>query len=541
MSTPLLTPEAFAQSIKAKYPDYASVPDAELASKMLEKYPEYRDQVQVPVPMNQARVNGQDVSVEPDWMQRTADAVEGGVAGVYTGIAKGAGQSAYYAGKLMHSIPAVGAVLDEAAKIVGPKGTDPATAFAHPPDEVVPHGVAQYIGTFIETLGEMAATGKVSPGLAESLTKAVSPYLAKAASIVPRAVEGVRGAAQAAMHGENPVVGGVLGAALPGSASVVGQDTAASLRSSAEKNITQALGPTKERFKAIAERRAGEMLDRGIPGAMGASREVLLDTARSNVASLGKQIGAVIEANADKAIPTTPILSAIDAAKSEFQHVVAGPEGPEAVAFVPRAVKQLDGLKDIISQYGDSLRVDQAVAVRRAWDKIVADAGGFAHRSGSAFGVALKDASEAATKRTATSAIRNLLNDAVPDLAVLDKEYGFWRDVQNVTAATLKRTQAQGPGLTMRLAGAAGAAVGGAAGLHAGGIESGMVGAFASKELAELAQKAFTSPRWALIKASAKNDLAAAITDGSAQRVGVALGRIVAFEGASGATALAQK
>lgn len=42
----LLTPEAFAQSIKAKYPDYASVPDAELAAKMLEKYPEYRDQVQ---------------------------------------------------------------------------------------------------------------------------------------------------------------------------------------------------------------------------------------------------------------------------------------------------------------------------------------------------------------------------------------------------------------------------------------------------------------------------------------------------------------
>jgi hypothetical protein len=48
MSTPLLTPEAFAQSIKAKYPDYASVPDAELAAKMLEKYPEYRDRVQTP-------------------------------------------------------------------------------------------------------------------------------------------------------------------------------------------------------------------------------------------------------------------------------------------------------------------------------------------------------------------------------------------------------------------------------------------------------------------------------------------------------------
>jgi hypothetical protein len=42
----LMTATDFAQAIKAKYPDYASVPDAELASRMLEKYPEYRDRVQ---------------------------------------------------------------------------------------------------------------------------------------------------------------------------------------------------------------------------------------------------------------------------------------------------------------------------------------------------------------------------------------------------------------------------------------------------------------------------------------------------------------
>lgn len=50
MPEQLMTPEAFAQSIKAKYPDYAEVPDAELAAKMLEKYPEYRDRVQTVAP-----------------------------------------------------------------------------------------------------------------------------------------------------------------------------------------------------------------------------------------------------------------------------------------------------------------------------------------------------------------------------------------------------------------------------------------------------------------------------------------------------------
>src|ERR1700687_39081 len=50
MPDPLLSPTEFAQQIKAKYPDYASVPDAELATKMLEKYPEYRDRVRSVAP-----------------------------------------------------------------------------------------------------------------------------------------------------------------------------------------------------------------------------------------------------------------------------------------------------------------------------------------------------------------------------------------------------------------------------------------------------------------------------------------------------------
>ena len=35
MADPLLTPTEFAQQIKAKYPDYASVPDDVLATKTL--------------------------------------------------------------------------------------------------------------------------------------------------------------------------------------------------------------------------------------------------------------------------------------------------------------------------------------------------------------------------------------------------------------------------------------------------------------------------------------------------------------------------
>lgn len=488
--------------------------------------------------MTFAIVNGQRVPTDEGVVQKGLEAV-GNVA---VGAAKGAGQSAFYAGKFFHSLPVVGPVLDAAAQAVGPEGTDPTTAFAKAPEEIQPHGLAQHVGSFLETLGEMYATGKVSAGVKAELTSALSPYLSKAASIVPRAVEGVSNAAQAAIHGGNALVGGVLGAALPGSAGALGDDAADALRASAEKNVAQAMGPTKERFKAIAASRAGEILDRGILGATGTSRQALLETARAHAADLGRQIGGVIQDNAGKTIPTSPILAAIDTAKAEFQHVVSAPGAAATeISFVPRAVKQLDGLKDILSQYGDTVRVDQAVAVRRAWDKIVADAGGYSHRAGSAFGVALNDASEAATKRTATSAIRDQLNQVVPSLQALNKEFSFWKDLQNVMASTKNRTQAQGPGLASRLIGGVAAAAGGAAGFQAAGPEAGVVGAFASKELAELAHSAFTSPRWAFIKASAKNELAESILSGNAQRVGVALGRILSFEGATAATAMAQK
>ena len=39
------TLEEFAQLIKSKYPEYQGVEDIELANKVLEKYPVYRDRI----------------------------------------------------------------------------------------------------------------------------------------------------------------------------------------------------------------------------------------------------------------------------------------------------------------------------------------------------------------------------------------------------------------------------------------------------------------------------------------------------------------
>lgn len=67
MPDQLLTPAEFAQTIKAKYPDYASVPDGELAARMLEKYPEYKSRVRMAdfSTTNQKDTSGKATAV--DW------------------------------------------------------------------------------------------------------------------------------------------------------------------------------------------------------------------------------------------------------------------------------------------------------------------------------------------------------------------------------------------------------------------------------------------------------------------------------------------
>jgi hypothetical protein len=50
MPDPQMSSSEFAAKIKAKYPDYASIPDTELIAKMITKYPEYRDKVSFGAP-----------------------------------------------------------------------------------------------------------------------------------------------------------------------------------------------------------------------------------------------------------------------------------------------------------------------------------------------------------------------------------------------------------------------------------------------------------------------------------------------------------
>jgi hypothetical protein len=396
------------------------------------------------------------------------------------------------------------------------------------PIDVTARTPAEHIGKTTERIAEVLAPSRAITNLGVKAATVGAPFLARAVGhtvgqLAPRvAVEAAGSAGLAAMQGGDPRVAAIVGGAIP----VVGQAVAAAappLQEAAKKLVVQALGPTKERFKAIAERRAAEILKRGLGG----SRESLKAQSQEMVEQFGEQIDDAIRQYGERAVDTRPIVDALERSKATFQTVA---RDGKTVVFDPRAVKQLSGLQRIIAELGPEARVDQLVAVRRAWDKVVADAGGYAHRAAGAIGTSLKEQSEAWAKRQATSAIRRLLDVEVPELSAINKEFAFWKDLDDVLTQTLKRTQPQGPGVGRLMAEGAGQMVGGVAGSGAGTAGT-IGGAIALGKLSKMASAVFTSPRWRLANARLKDALADAIVNNQAGPIASVLARVGAVQG----------
>jgi hypothetical protein len=473
-----------------------------------------------------------------------------------TGAVKGAGQTAANLGRLIHKVPGVSAAVDELYGTPGLSGH----SFDEADKVLEPANAAERVGKVGEQIAEVAIPSRMVSSAAGAVATRLAPRLAPivgetAASVIPRAVvEGAGTAALTAAQGGDPRVGAVIGGAIP----VVGkaiQSVAPVLRESAAKKVVQALGPTKERYKAMAEKLTPEILRRGLGG----SRESLVAKAADTLETVGGQIDETIAQFADRPIGVAPVIEALEKAKGAYQTVREEPlkaaiqkgyvtftnEG-RAVASKPgvrilgdsveipiifdaRPINQLTKLQGVLEELGPEARTDHLIALRRAWDDVVAQAGGFSHRAPGAIGLPLKEQSEAWAKREATSAIRKVLAEEVPELAVLNKEYSFWKGIDDVLTQTLKRTQPQGPGLLKQVAEVGGQLAGGVAG-STHGPAGAVGGAFAMGKAVKLAEQAFASPRWKFVNAKLKDRLADAITTGNLSETTSLLAHISAVE-----------
>lgn len=460
------------------------------------------------MPIYEVQKNGKTYEVEAPTAQAAAQAlahmpgdtskldrllaeVVPGMEGVARGAVKGMGNTAFGLGKAVRDYTPIGRLSD--AILPG--------AFDQRPQEITPQGKAEHLGFAGEQIAEFFLPTGAEAKLAKVAEMVKSGFLTKAQGGT----------------GTDAGLSATLSGLVPGAKAFTKAKNA--LRSNAEKTVVQALGPTKEWAKAEATAIAPEMLQRGVKG----SRATMLSRSTDEVASIGKQIGAEVNAaaQAGKTIDGASVTSAIQRAKQAL--TVAGQSGADIpIEGAQVAVRRLDRLEKFVAQLGPDIPFDKAQKVKIAWDRVVSKAGLYGPKATSS----ATDNANAWAIREASSTFRDLLAKGSPSLEALNKEYGFWKGLKNVLTETEKRTQAQGGGLVAGITGAAGAASGFASGGDLSDkVQNAIIGGAAGRQLV----RAMQSPWWRTsVSAPLKNALADALAKGNGETISRVIGQITA-------------
>jgi hypothetical protein len=172
-------------------------------------------------------------------------------------------------------------------------------------------------------------------------------------------------------------------------------------------------------------------------------------------------------------VPLDPILKTF-AEKTVNKFTVRGADGaftapnPESAVALNKAgdiAKRLQAAAKTNPDGSMTLSVEALRKFKQGFDDIGRQAGRFEGRT-------LADQSSAAVQSIAADASRNALNTQFPEIAALNKEFGFWKDVERVALDTALRRKGQAPSLLTDIAKGAGTVAGGA---H-GGIEGALAG-----------------------------------------------------------------
>src|SRR5262249_41012616 len=133
--------------------------------------------------------------------------------------------------------------------------------------------------------------------------------------------------------------------------------------------------------------------------------------------------------------------------------------------------------------------VEKLRQLRQIWDETAAQAKVYQGKD-------LADAASGKIHAMAADGIRDVFDQQFPDIAKLNKEYSFWKNVEKVVGDTVLRREGQAKPLGQKIAGAAGAAIGATAGGATGGVTGGLLGAIKGKEAMEGLTALMSSTAW---------------------------------------------
>jgi hypothetical protein len=301
----------------------------------------------------------------------------------------------------------------------------------------------------------------------------------------------------------------VAGPAVKSAAQAAGIPEA--LEGSAEKQYSSALNATTRGNKARSADITPQLIDRRVRGSV----QSIQQRAASALQDVGHQLAdAYDDLPPGASIPLKDVQAKIaQAAQDAFTvptktgPVSASPVADAGLNHAAEINNRLLAVSDLEPTTGArTISVDTARRLRQFYDSVAAQAGRYN-------GTALADQSAAAAHGQAADAIRSQLANDFPDIAKINQEYSFWKDVNQVTSDTLLRRQGQATSpLSARIAQGAGTGAGAVIGGKTGAVLGGIVG--------NQVQKLFNSGAWKTTSAVLKDRLADALASGNQSAVG---------------------
>ena len=400
------------------------------------------------------------------------------------------------------------------------------------PASLKPTTTGQKIGDVAEKAAEFLVPGAaIAKG--EKAVQATTEAAANAGKITPLVQKGLNVAGGAALEGagaatvneaqtgdtKGSLKTGALSAVLSVPFKIFGQlkePVANALQSSAEKKSAQALGATTKADKQLSEKIVPELLSRRVTFA---TRGGLLQKAQSSVEDVGGQLEETYSRlPPDTKIDIAPVIKRLEDAKDRFITTGAGGQRVVVDAAGYKAADQLQQTIISLAQDPHKLITNSDVSVnslreaRQILDKSIA-------KTGKSFALGAKDSAVLAAQKSGANAIRNELAQEFPQIAKINKEYNFWKNVETVVGNTVQRTKSQATPVGETIAEGAGAVIGATKG---GGLGNIVLGATGYK----LLKSVVTSPAWRQTSAVARSTLADALIKGNKEQALYVLNRL---------------
>lgn len=433
-----------------------------------------------------------------------------------SGIMQGLGQAAQ-AG--VGALKSIGATVNNASEL-GQRALQgitshlpgmPKTQIASLPDAVVKptQDVNQQAGFLGGQIGQAFAI----PNSAIDIGASAVANLANLGKAQPLLVGGAKAIAQAGTGALASKLGGatdkqaLTAGAVSGGLSVAGSLFSQALKGSAEKSMSKALGATTKSNKMLSDKVVPGLVEKNT---IALTRGSLYNKAAENV---DKADQALTDAygSLPKGIKSdwTPVLQTLEDQKEALK--VNG-----TVMDVGKYNSLHQVQSDLLNVIGGgatevkngSVPIEDARKARQILDGMVKN---------KTFGITGAENDKLNATKEAANAIRSQLAKEHPDIAILNKQFSFWENVQDVVGATMQRTKNQ-TSLSGELAMDTGAVTGGQMGGLGKIIEGGVVG--------KLLKSALQSTAWRTTSAVVKSKLADLLASGDVAKATVILQKL---------------